>query len=556
MAKDNEKSKPSRSNRSGKKASSDNQSNGPKLNCILRAKDPKPNDETIKAKFTESDGTEVSEQIRGWKTGDVEANLVALMSRMVSLGEMYDMWDDAPKSKKLCQTMSRALEGQVRDDWMELVNDRADWNDADQKEKFLTMLQKLGQQTFGPKAFKQQCKVLEEGKIKIPEASNRVGTYRLIQINRMLPFLGVRAKSYDVEELNKIIVKSLSPKAMQKYVGDEGDELDDLNDILDMMSTIDAKLALKKEVAALEQQQQKSKGNQQSNNNKGKSNNGGESKGEKKMPCRKHDGEHDWRDCPDNKNRRPQSESKKEKDAAKSQTKKDLHSVQKEDATTKKTPIVRVDESEAEKNRYHDLDYSSDDGSAMMVQASDSNSKLVTGITVVELPDKEGKRHATTILIDTGFTGYALMSHQFAETLGYEFQPKAIQSYRTATGKMETGNAVTVADIRLPAISRHRTFEGTFDVAPPESGDFGYGIIMGIGMMDELGIDQSRTTKMITWGELETPMVPSGYWTDACIQTVCKVTDAKVLDSFSKNKENEEAISKIKGTDKSATISI
>jgi hypothetical protein len=120
---------------------------------------------------------------------------------------------------------------------------------------------------------------------------------------------------------------------------------------------------------------------------------------------------------------------------------------------------------------------------------------------------------------------------------------------------METGNSVTVADIRLPAISRHRTFKGTFDVAPPESGDFGYGIIMGISMMDEQRIDQSRTTKMITWGELETPMVPSGYWTDARIQTVCKVADAKVLDSFLKNKENEEAISKIKSTDKSATIS-
>jgi predicted aspartyl protease len=89
-----------------------------------------------------------------------------------------------------------------------------------------------------------------------------------------------------------------------------------------------------------------------------------------------------------------------------------------------------------------------DDGSAMMVQASDNNNKLVTGITVVELPDKEGKRHATTILIDTGFTGYALMSHQFAEHLGYEFQPKAIQSYCTATGKMETGSSVTVADCR------------------------------------------------------------------------------------------------------------
>ncbi len=371
----------------------------------------------------------------------------------------------------------------------------------------------------------------------------------------MLPFLGVRAKLYDVEDLNKIIVKSLNPKAMLKYVGDGGDELDNLTNILNMMSMVDAKMALKKEVAALEQQQQQSKGNQQSNNRR-KSNNGGESKGEKKMPCRKHDGKHDWRDCPNNnKNRRPQSKSKKEKDAAKSKEKKDLHSVQRDDATTKKTPIVRVNETDAGNNCYHDLDYSSDDGSAMMVQASKNNNKLVTGITVVELPDKEEKCYATTILIDTGFTGYALMSHQFAEHLGYKFQPKAIQSYCTATRKMETGSSVTVTDIRFPAIRRHRTFEATFDVAPPESGDFRYGIIMGIGMMDELGIDQSRMTKMITWGELETPMVPSVYWTDARIQTVCKVSKNKVLDSFSKNEENEEAISNIKSAGKSATIS-
>ena len=93
----------------------------------------------MKAKFTESDGAEVSEQIRRWKTGDIEANLVALMNRMVSLGDMYEMWEDG-KSKKLCQTMSRALEGQVRDDWQELVDDRDDWDKNEQKEKFIRML--------------------------------------------------------------------------------------------------------------------------------------------------------------------------------------------------------------------------------------------------------------------------------------------------------------------------------------------------------------------------------------------------------------------------------
>jgi hypothetical protein len=94
------------------------------------------------------------------------------------------------------------------------------------------MLQNLGSRTFGLKAFKQQCKVMENGSIKIPETSLRVGTYRLIQINQMLPYLGIGAKSYNAENLNKIIVKSLSPKAMQKYVEDGGDNLDDINNTL------------------------------------------------------------------------------------------------------------------------------------------------------------------------------------------------------------------------------------------------------------------------------------------------------------------------------------
>ncbi len=115
MGKDNNNPKPAKSNRLGWKASSNSQSQ-PKINCILRFKDPKLNDESIKAKFTESNGAEVSEQIRSWKTGDNKANLVALMNRLVSLGDKYEMWEDG-KSKKLCQTMSRALEGQVQDDW-------------------------------------------------------------------------------------------------------------------------------------------------------------------------------------------------------------------------------------------------------------------------------------------------------------------------------------------------------------------------------------------------------------------------------------------------------
>ncbi len=125
----------------------------------------------------------------------------------------------------------------------------------------------------------------------------------------------------------------------------------------------------------------------------------------------------------------------------------------------------------------------------MMVQTT--NNKQVNGITVVEVPGKDKTCHATTILIDNGFTGYDIMSHFFAEKLGYEFQCTKGESYRTTTGNMNTSLSVSVKNIRLPQLSRHRKFDTTFEVAPQESGDFGYGVIMGISMMDDLGIDQS-----------------------------------------------------------------
>ncbi len=130
----------------------------------------------------------------------------------------------------------------------------------------------------------------------------------------MLPYLWIGAKSYDAKNLNKIIVKSLSPKAMQKYVGDSGDNLDDITDILALMSIIDSKLSLKREVTALEQQQNKMKSGNQQSKDKAKLTNGeSKSKGERKMPCHKHDGEHDYRDCPDNK----KSEAPKQKQKGK-----------------------------------------------------------------------------------------------------------------------------------------------------------------------------------------------------------------------------------------------
>jgi predicted aspartyl protease len=78
----------------------------------------------------------------------------------------------------------------------------------------------------------------------------------------------------------------------------------------------------------------------------------------------------------------------------------------------------------------------------MMVLASTNHSIQLIGTTVIEVPSQDGKRHATTVLIDYGFTGYAIMSYPFAKDLGYEFQHCKGETYRTATGNMATSLAV------------------------------------------------------------------------------------------------------------------
>ncbi len=149
---------------------------------------------------------------------------------MVTLGDLYKMWENE-RSKKLAQTMSWALEGQMQDNWQEIMSERNNWDEDEQKQKFVQMLQNLGTKTFDPKALKQQCKVMENRNIKIPEQSLHIGTYRLIQINQLMPYLGIYARPYTMKELNKIIGKSLLAKALQKYVRDGDDDLENITNI-------------------------------------------------------------------------------------------------------------------------------------------------------------------------------------------------------------------------------------------------------------------------------------------------------------------------------------
>ncbi len=140
---------------------------------------------------------------------------------------------------------------------------------------------------------------MESGKIKIPDSNLPKGTELLFQINKLLPYLSIRAHEYTIKELNKIVIKSLSPKAMCKYVGESGDDLKDKADIMEMILLIKNKIKLKAEAAALEQKANPKLDHDNQKFKQGKEKlNIGESK-RFKSPSQKHYGTHKWKDCPD-----------------------------------------------------------------------------------------------------------------------------------------------------------------------------------------------------------------------------------------------------------------
>ena len=65
------------------------------------------------------------------------------------VGDLYDMWQDGD-SRKLSQSMHRALTGQVKKDWSRIIGEVTDWNDIDRSE-FVRLLQRLATKTFGTK---------------------------------------------------------------------------------------------------------------------------------------------------------------------------------------------------------------------------------------------------------------------------------------------------------------------------------------------------------------------------------------------------------------------
>lgn len=141
---------------------------------ILHFKLPKQGETTIKAKFKDDNNVETTEITQAYSTSNNYANLVALMSQIVSLGDLYELWEG--NTKQLAQTMSQALNDQVREEWKAIISQCKNWEQEDMKAVFMMYLRQFVMQIFGPTAFKTQCRAMENGEIRIPENDLRTGT--------------------------------------------------------------------------------------------------------------------------------------------------------------------------------------------------------------------------------------------------------------------------------------------------------------------------------------------------------------------------------------------
>ena len=326
--------------------------------CIIRFEIPELNENRVEAKFGEGDES-VKEYINVYREGDDKYNLIVLMFQILDLGDSYDCWEEAAKAKSLANTMKRALcHGKAKKKWIEITNKRTAWGEANMRGKFSQMLQKLGEETFGTRAYKKQIETMEDGKLKLPEDQPlRDSIDRLFAINREIPYLGTKGEKLSTRALNKIIVKTLPLRAMVEYVKLGGEDLDDEEEILEKIDAVDVNIELDNQVLrAREAEHQRYKNDEKRHEPKAKEESSTSTTGNNKesSACKLHDGAHLWKDCPDNKwNKAKKEQMKVEAVEKKKGTGEGAFTVK--STTANKTTTVRI------KKDAGDLDYTSEE---------------------------------------------------------------------------------------------------------------------------------------------------------------------------------------------------
>ena len=180
-----------------------------------------------------------------------------------------------------------------------------------------------------------------EGKLTYEGHDHLAVAERLFQINDQHELLGPGIEKFSTRKTaRRIIPKNLKSKAKLKYHDKGGTHKDSKQGILDVVEEVTEYLDVEIEEERETRDEQKSRGR----NHKDKTNPTGrqsddeaseeEETSEFRNPCRKHNGAHDWKDCPENKFNKNRDTQKEEVNAT--------------ETAAKKTTFVRLSDVEEE----------------------------------------------------------------------------------------------------------------------------------------------------------------------------------------------------------------
>ena len=402
---------------------------------IFNIKKAKRNDHQIKATFEDSEGNQIKELIHTFADGDRKELLIYFEKQLLKLGNRYNLFTEG-KWKVLCQILGCALEGRCEEIWesqVESLRGHNTGNSAAQRDKFKKAIQKFNKKYLGSATIDHQKDAMENGQLRYEGTDHEKTVERLFQINEDIELLSDDAEPFTMREMvRKIIPQNLKPAAKLKYLDKGGAKLREKDEVIELAREISEILDAEYEV---EQARKQKQNNRNTHNHYGSQGDSQPAKEKRDTaPCRKHDGKHKWKDCPDN-------WSNKDRNSAAQETP-TPHNNNKSRSNRGEVTTTESGNSSSRSCsrgvRFEEVDYETDDdassrGEVMAINTTQRAANLHP-ITVITLPDKHQKRVACKVLLDQCCTDKGLISQELVEMLDLPTTKGTPRIFTTAAG--------------------------------------------------------------------------------------------------------------------------
>jgi hypothetical protein len=427
-----------------------------------------------KASFKDNEGNDVKEYIHTFRDGDPPELLIEFEKQLLKLGDRYDLFENG-SWKILCQIGGRALEGQSEKYWTDIVEGvhTHSWGDSDvQRKKFKKLIQKVNSKYLGKDAIEEQCDAMEYGDLTYDGHDHTSVMERLFEINEDLELFGKEVGKFTIpEKARRVIPNTLKNAASLRFYDKGGEDLRDANEIIKLCRKITTFLKREHNVSS---NRTGSGGQNNRTNSKGgnSGNNSSNNSNSSSAPCKKHDGAHLWKDCPDNwrnpnrnnanagtssqaSNSNSNANSTSQNSSSRKGPRGEVKSTENQ-RTTDSSPMVRFDD-----------DCEADDESACSSHASWRELMEIVGkahvqnlhpITIITLLGSNQKRVACKALLDQCCTDRGLISWDMANMLNHPTTTSESKVFATVNGTFSSNATLKLENAMLPCLSTNRTF--------------------------------------------------------------------------------------------------